>query len=170
MFTDEGVITDVQNAAKAEVYGLDLDGLFAISDSLTLSSGVVWLPKREIVEFGHDPSDDTLAGNDLIRAPEWSGTSAISYELPWQGYGIFSARLEYNYRSHVFFSKENSPPWEQKGFGLLNVFLRFENSSRKWYVFATGRNLTDQQYFNQILIQSAPGYPANYEVGFGLRY
>ncbi len=170
MFTEEGLITDVQNAGKAEVYGLDLDGSFAISDSLTLSSGVVWLPKREFVEFWNDPGSDPLTGNDLIRAPEWSGTSAISYELPWQGYGIFSARLEYNYRSQVFFTKENSPLFEQKGFGLLNVFLRFESSSGKWYVFATGRNLTDQPYFNQILIQSAPGYPANYEVGFGLRF
>jgi len=169
-FTDEGLISDTDNAAKAEVYGTDVDGAFPLSDSLKISGGVVWLPKREYVEFPTDETGDIISGNDIIRAPEWSGTAAIDYELPWQWDGIFSARLEYNYRSQVFFTKENSPLFEQKGFGLLNVFLRFENSSRKWYVFATGRNLTDQQYFNQILIQSAPGYPANYEVGFGLRY
>jgi iron complex outermembrane receptor protein len=170
VFTDEGLVSEIDNAAKAEVYGMDVAGAFAVSDSLTLSGGVVWLPKREYVEFQNDLTGDTLSGNDIIRAPEWSGTAAIEYELPWGGRGTYSTRLEYNYRSQIFFSKENSPIFEQGGFGLLNVFLRFEANSRKWYVFAAGRNLTDEQYFNAVLIQSAPGYPANYEVGFGLRY
>lgn len=170
VFTDEGLISEIDNAAKAEVYGVDVDGSFAISDSVNLSGGVVWLPKREYVEFQNDLTGDTLSGNEIIRAPEWSGTAAIDYELPWQGYGTFSTRLEYNYRSQIFFSKENSPVFEQAGFSLLNVFLKFEASSGKWYVFASGRNLTNEQYFNQVLIQSSPGYPANYEVGFGLRY
>jgi len=171
VITEEGrPVSDIDNAAKAEVYGVDSDGSLAISDSLKLSGGVVWLPKREYVEFQGDVTGETFSGNDIIRAPEWSGTVAIDYELPWRDQGRFSARLEYNYRSQIYFTKENSPLYEQGGFGLLNVFLRFEATSRKWYVFATGRNLTDEPYFNQVLIQSSPGYPANYEVGFGLRY
>jgi hypothetical protein len=31
------------------------------------------------------------------------------------------------------------------------------------------RNVLDTDYFNQVLIQSAPGHPARYEVGFGWR-
>jgi len=165
-----GFFPEVDNAAKAEVYGIDTDGSFAISDAVTLSGGVVWLPKREFVEFVADGSDDDLSGNKLSRAPAWSGTTAITYTQPWQDFGIFSLRLEYNYRSSFYFSKENRPVEKQAGFGLLNVFLRFESMSEKWYVFATGRNLTDEPYFNQIFLQSSPGYPANYEVGFGLRY
>ncbi len=165
-----GVIPVIDNAAKAKVYGLDFDGLFAISDRWTISAGVVWLPQREFVDFGADESHDDLSGNKLSRAPEWSGTTAINYAQPWQDLGTFSLRIEYNYRSAFYFSKDNDPVEKQEGFGLLNVFLRFESMSARWYIFATGRNLTDEPYFNQIFIQSSPGYPANYEVGFGLRY
>jgi iron complex outermembrane receptor protein len=163
----QGVVTVVDNAAKAEIYGLDVDGLFALSDGLTLSAGVVWLPKREFVEF---TTDENLAGNKVTRAPEWSGTTALSYALPWRGLGEFSLRLEYNYRSSYFFTKENQAFASQEGFGLVNMFLRLEAASARWYVFAAGRNLADEPYFNQAFIQTAPGYPANYEVGFGLRY
>lgn len=169
-FTDEGTVVEIDNAAKAEIYGIDTDGLFLITDRLTLSGGMVWMPKREFVEFRTDSSADDLAGNKISRAPEWSGTAAISYEYPWPDYGYFSGRLEYNYRTKFFFTKENEPLMAQKGFGLLNVILRFEPTSRKWYAFAAGRNLTNEQYFNQVFLQSSPGYPVNYEVGFGVRF
>ncbi len=29
------------------------------------------------------------------------------------------------------------------------------------YAFAPGRNLTNQNYFNQILLQASPGYPSS---------
>jgi hypothetical protein len=43
-------------------------------------------------------------------------------------------------------------------------------SQPKWYVFASGRNLTNQDYFNAIFLQSSPGYPDTYEMGVGYHF
>ena len=44
-------VDKVVNAAKAQIYGIDADAACAISDRLTVSGAVVWLPMREFVEF-----------------------------------------------------------------------------------------------------------------------
>ena len=168
--TDSRVINEIDNAARAELYGIDTAGNFQVSDRLTLSGGAVWMPKREFVEYRNARDGDTLSGNKVSRAPEWTATAAIDYALPLRDLGRLSARIEYNYRSKFFFSQENDPLLAEDGFGLLNVFLRFESARSTWYAFASGRNLTDEDYFNQILLQASPGYPDTYEVGFGYRF
>ena len=167
----EGVpVFETDNAAKAEIYGIDADGSFRISDRLSISGGAVWLPKREFVEYRNDQTGDTLSGNKLTRAPEWTVATAIDYEQPLRNLGDLSARLEYNYRSGFFYTTENDSFFAQDSFGLLNIFLEFERASEKWYVFASGRNLGSVDYFNQVFLQSSPGYPDTYEAGFGYRF
>lgn len=170
VFTEDGLFDDIDNAAKATIYGLDANGIFLVTNRLTLSGGLVWMPRREFAQFLPDGSVDDLTGNVMIRAPEWSGATAITYEYPWQAYGSLSARLEYDFRSMFFYTKENDPNFAQGYYGQLNLILRFESASGSWYAFASGRNLTNEPYFTQMLIQSNPGYPVNYELGLGLRF
>ena len=86
------------------------------------------------------------------------------------GAGHLTTRIDYTYRSRVYFTKENDPADSQESFGLVNLLLRFDSRNGTWYVFGLARNVTDADYFNQAFIQSSPGYPANQEVGFGLRF
>ena len=160
---------DIANAAKAELYGIDAEGTVELTDRLTVSGGVVWMPKREFVEF-EDESGQTFSGNDLARAPEWAANAAITYRQPVRDLGTLSARLEYSYRSSVFFTKENDPFFEQDSFGLLNLLVRFESPGEQWYAFASGHNLTSEDYFHQVFFQSNPGYPDTYEIGAGWRF
>ena len=166
----DGFDFGVDNAAKAEVYGVDADMNFSVSERWSVSGGVVWLPKREFVEYQNELTGDTLSGNELVRAPEWSATGAVNYDRPLHEYGSISVKLEYSYRSGYFFTPENEPIFAQGAFGLLNAFLRFEAANEKWYLFASGHNLTDEDYFNQVFIQSSPGYPDTYEIGVGYRF
>ncbi|HET9693170.1 MAG TPA: TonB-dependent receptor [Steroidobacteraceae bacterium] len=161
---------DVGNAAKAELYGIDAEGVFAISDRWKVSGGVVWMPKREFVRFDGDESGTDYSGNELVLAPEWAANTALTYERSLPRLGSLSARLEYSYRSSYFFTKENDPAFAQDGFGLLNVLLRIESPDDRWYVFASGRNLANADYFHQVFFQSSPGYPDTYEIGAGYRF
>ena len=163
-------IFGVENAAKAELYGIDAQTSFVATERWSVSGGVVWMPKREFVDYRNDVTGDVLSGNDLVRAPEWSATGAVNYERPLRKLGRFSVRLEYSYRSGYFYTPENDPNLAQDAFGLLNAFVKFEAASGAWYVFASGRNLTNEDYFNQVFLQSSPGYPDTYEIGFGLRF
>lgn len=167
---NNNVIVEIENAGKAEIYGIDATGAYRIFERLTVSGGVVWIPKREFVEFDSAITGDAYSGNKLSRAPEWTATAALEYEYLWQDRGSVSWRIEYNYRSDFYFTPGNEPRFAQDGFGLLNALVKFEPASAKWYVFASGRNLTHQDYFNAIFLQSSPGYPDTYEVGIGFRF
>ncbi len=160
--------TVVDNAAAARIDGVDFSSTTRITGRLTFSGKLVWLPRREFVEF-IDAAGNSLAGNEIGRASEWSASASISYRHPIAGLGEIGADVDYNYRSEFFFTKENVPVQFQGDFGLLNLNLRFDSSRRGWYVFASARNLLDADYFTQVFLQSAPGYPARYEVGFGWR-
>jgi iron complex outermembrane recepter protein len=161
--------TVVDNAAVARIHGLDVSGVARIGGHVTATAGLVWLPRREFVEF-IDAMGNTISGNKISRASEWSASASIDCRLPVARSGELSATLDYNWRSAFFFTKENTPVNFQDDFGLLNVNLRFDSSRTGWYVFASVRNLLDEQYFTQIFLQSAPGYPSRYEAGFGWRF
>jgi outer membrane receptor protein involved in Fe transport len=77
---------------------------------------------------------------------------------------------QYSYRSGFFYTLDNLATESQPAYGLLNLLLRFEPAQANWYAFASGRNLTDEDYFHQVFIQAAPGYPDTYEVGVGFRF
>jgi iron complex outermembrane receptor protein len=137
---------------------------------VTFSGALVWMPEREFVDFVANSSGSVLSGNTISRAPEWSASVSIGYRVPLGSLGELSTEIDYNYRSEFFFTKENVPLLAQESFGLLNLVVRLDSAADRWYVFASARNVLDTDYFNQVVFQSAPGYPANYEAGFGLRF
>jgi len=167
---DDRVIPEIENASGAQVYGLDLAASLQLSERLDLSGGIVWLPNREFVDYTSQRTNQDLSGNVLSRAPQWSAIASLGYHQPVGGRGEFSARLEYNYRSKFYYTKENLESESQGTHGLLNLLLRFEAAQGNWYAFASGRNLTDEDYFHQVFLQSTPGYPDTYEVGLGFRF
>jgi iron complex outermembrane receptor protein len=164
------VVVVIDNAAAARIYGLDLSAAFTPFSRVTLSAALVWMPRREFVEFVAASSGVSLSGNTISRAPEWSLSTSIGYRLPLRSRGEWSLSIDYNYRSEFFFTKENESLLAQDGFGLLNLGLRFDSAAGRWYAFASARNALDTDYFDQLLIQSAPGRPAHYELGFGSRF
>jgi iron complex outermembrane receptor protein len=172
-FVDYVLFSKIDNAAEAEVYGIDAAATLQATDRLSVSTAVVWLPKREYVEYIVSEDGEDLSGNELPRAPEWSVIGSITYRRPLAHYGELTGRVEFSFRSGFIFTYDVLPdPGErsQDRYGLLNLYLGFEPDHANWYAFASGRNLTDEDYFHQVYIQAAPGYPDTYEVGVGFRF
>jgi iron complex outermembrane receptor protein len=168
--SESGLMFETDNAAKVEIYGIDLDASYRMSDRWQISGGAVWLPQREFVEYRNDLTGDTLSGNKVTRAPEWTAVVAIDHDHTLSRGGNLTARLEYNYRSDFFYTTDNDPRFAQDAFSLLNLFLTYQPASENWYVFASGRNLGNADYFDSVFIQASPGYPDTYEAGFGFRF
>jgi len=168
--TDDGLIFEIDNAAKARIYGADAEAAIRLTDRFTVSTGVVWLPRREFVEYRNDRTGDTLSGNELTRSPALTVTASAAYTWPLRELGSLSARVEFNYRSGFFYTTDNNPLFAQDGFGLTNVVFELTPPGSNWYVFASGRNLGNVDYFIQVFLQSSPGYPDTYELGFGYRF
>ena len=160
--------TVIDNAASASIRGIDLSANTRVGEHLTLAGMFLWLPRREYVSFT-DEFGNSLAGNKITRASEWSASASINWRIPLAGAGEFGATIDYNYRSSFYFTKENVWYASQGDFGLLNCGIRFDSAQGGWYAFASARNLLNEDYFTQIFLQSAPGYPARYELGFGWR-
>ena len=160
----------VDNAARARIAGIDFAAETLLGEYWNLGVGVVWLPERDYVEYRTEAGEISLDGNKLVRAPEWSGSVSATYRVPLGGHGDFLARVDYSYRSHVFHTNENLETFSQDAFGLLDAYLRYVPHSGRWYVFVSGRNLRDEPYFDQVFIQSAPGRPRWFEIGFGLTF
>jgi iron complex outermembrane receptor protein len=158
----------IDNAAKAEIQGVDASLTWQVAPRLTIETGAVWLAKREFEEFVVDAVD--LSGNELMRAPPWTATAALSHVQPIGALGRLTGRIEYAYRGASYFSKENSPAFSQHAFGLMNLYLTLEPAGGRWYAFASARNVTNEDYFHQVFFQSNPGYPVNYEAGCGVRF
>ena len=159
----------IDNAARARIAGIDIAAETLLGDYWNLGVGVVWLPERDFVEFETE-EDISLDGNKLIRAPEWSASASAGYRRPIGDRGDFVARVNYSYRSQVFHTTVNIEANSQDAFGLLDAYLRYVPHSGRWYLFVSGRNLLDEPYFDQVFIQSAPGRPRWFELGFGLNY
>lgn len=170
LFGNNQVQAVIDNAAAASIYGLDLSSATRISDHLTLSGGLVWMPKREYREFISASSGASLAGNTISRAPEWSVSASVAYRISAGRLGELSTAVDYNYRTEFFFTKENIALLSQDSFGVLNLILSLEPPTQRWYVSMSARNVLDTEYFNQMQIQSAPGQPANYELKLGYRF
>ena len=168
--TDDGLIFETDNAANAEIVGVDAEAALRLGDRLSLSAGVVWLPRREFASYRNDRTGDTLSGNLLTRAPEWTVATALDYVQPLAGQANIKVHIEYHYRSSFFYTVDNNPLFAQGPFGLLNTYVQFEPAGGRWYAFASGRNLGGEDYFNQVFLQSSPGYPVAYEAGVGYRF
>jgi len=166
---DSRVVSVIDNAARARIQGLDVSVSARLSPRLNFELGGVWMPRRKFVEYENVVTGDTLSGNEVPRAPRWSSSVALDYSLPVRSVGQLQIRVNYNSRSRFFFTKENSSVMTQDGYGLLNLFLRFDFAHENWYVFGSSRNIANEDYFNQMFIQSSPGYPRTYELGFGWR-
>ena len=160
-------VTD--NASRARIYGLDLEAAASAGERWSFSVGAVWLPERRYLEFITADSALDVSGNYLIRAPEWSTTAAVEYRRP-VARGTVTARLDGSYRSLIYFTRDNAVEESQDAFGIANLYLRFDAPTQNWYLYVSGKNLTDETYYTQVFLQSAVGMPRSWEAGFGWRH
>jgi iron complex outermembrane receptor protein len=177
----------VTNAAKAKVQGLEAEVRVAASESIELNFGASWLdteykefcatdpvlalppntPANEAARraiqgrcFGQtaEPDAITLDGNQLRRAPKFSGNAGIAFQQP-VGTGTLRARADYAYKSRQYFTQFNRPEVSQDGYGLLNLRLGYSGADDRWSVTAWADNVTDKDYFSTVL-ESGVASPA----------
>jgi iron complex outermembrane recepter protein len=175
-----GPTTLIQNAANAQLYGVETEATAALTGGLSLNFGLS-LMKNKYKNFknavANTPGANGLgvtrffdaSGNKLQRAPGTTINLGIDYS--WRSsVGDFGAGLNAYHNGGFFWDPENR--LEQKAYTLTDANLRWHSGTSGFQVQLWARNIFDKQYYSYVTSSSgspdtgAPGAPRTYGVTF----
>jgi iron complex outermembrane recepter protein len=150
------LINQLLNAAKADIYGGELEVTAVPIDGLTLD-GSLGYAKSEVKSLSASviANSSIRVGNVLKKTPEWTWALSGAYAMP-VGVGDLTARVGYSYQSSIFHDPGNLPQTLEGGYGLLDASLALKLDSRAMTLSVYGQNLTDKTYAGTIF-QSGGG-------------
>lgn len=159
----QGGVLMTQNAATAEIYGLDLDLQAAVSSRLTLTGGLSVLHARYGRYRGAQVSTpDLVNGGNLITAadirdtrltntPDWTLNAGAEYAIPLGGHEI-TLSTNYYYNDGFFNDAENRQ--QQDGYHLVNASIEYK-SDKGYRVSAWAKNIGNTVYASQLYTSAA---------------
>ncbi len=150
----------IQNAAEATIYGAEAELQALIGERFELNAGISLL-STEFDDFEtQDPAPPgdivNLAGNELPRAPNFSGSVAGTYTWPLAGMGNLELWANWQYTGEQFFTPFNRPNVRQDSYDVGNVRLTWRSEDDRWAVSVYGDNVTDEDYFTNALESGVP--------------
>lgn len=175
-----GPTTLIQNAANAQLYGLEVEATAAPVDGLMLNLGLS-LMKDKYLNFkdavANTPGSDGLGvtrifdatGNKLQRTP--GSTVNFGVDYTWRtSVGGFGAGVNAYYNGGFFWDPENR--LKQKAYTLADANLRWHSSESGLQVQLWAKNIFDKQYYSYVTSSrgspdtGAPGAPRTFGISF----
>lgn len=169
-----GGIVRFQNAGRSDIEGAEMDFQWQpMSESnpgLALTGSVTLLDAKYTeytngagfdddtgLYFGPDGlTGDTardFSGNDVVRTPDLSYTLAANQRISMGNAGDLELGVDYYYNSGYNTTPQNSPFFEQEGYGLWNARLSYFYDPYGLQLTAYVNNALDEEYFGTILQQ-----------------
>ncbi|API59932.1 hypothetical protein BSL82_11935 [Tardibacter chloracetimidivorans] len=154
-------VSVLENAAKAEIYGAEIELRGRVARGLTVTGALSWLSAKytqyrdatiqtPVAGGGNAALPTNVDGNWLPRAPEITGSVRVNYETE-TSIGTISVSGDVYYTSEYFFEPSNRI--KQSSYALVGGQLNWSPSSMpdlKLGVY--GRNLTDKGYLASVQI------------------
>jgi outer membrane receptor protein involved in Fe transport len=156
----------VTNAAKAESQGVELEGLLAATQSITLGATAAYLqaeyreftascPNNQVQAAKLDcyPNPNGISNNtvqdlkgvQLENAPEITATMYIDYSVPI-GAGLrFGSRLDASYKDKTSLDFSQDENLFANDYWRFNYRISLASMENTWTVALTAFNLTDEQ-------------------------
>jgi iron complex outermembrane receptor protein len=136
-----GGMVQIQNAAKATIYGLEADFEAQPLDAL-LIRGSLGLMHNEFDDWSDDFGD--YSDRKMRNAPEATFNLLGAYTMALQSSQL-TPWLEVQYRDSIFLDGQNTPQLESPDRTLLNAGLRLTLPNDRWQLEVRGENLTDER-------------------------
>ena len=141
-----GVVQVIRNTADADILGIELDGLFPLTDSLILNASIGYIdPEYDTVRFDLN-SDGVVNGADLDldlpRAAELTYSIGLTLDSDIGNWGTAISRISYSYRDESAYTDNNLGFINEQG--ILDAGIDFTSSDGKWVFGIFGKNLTDE--------------------------
>lgn len=166
-----GLLRAVTTIDELEISGVELDVDYRVTDSLRLFGGAGFIDS-EIVENKHRPLSE---GNEAPQTPDVSYTLGVSYDTEVTNTLMLSTRIDYQYvgETHFHTLQGEQTPTIWDFFGTLGggvppgphsqdfsnakrdaystVNARITLAAEMWSVALWGKNLTDEQYLQEVI-------------------
>ncbi|HMB59976.1 MAG TPA: TonB-dependent receptor, partial [Xanthomonadales bacterium] len=88
-------------------------------------------------------TETNCKGNDLIRAPNFTGNVGAAYTVPMAS-GSFKATMNWYFNGGFYWEPDNV--LEQDAYNVLNAELSWTNADGNMRIRVFGANLTDEKY------------------------
>jgi iron complex outermembrane receptor protein len=164
------LVVQTDNAADAEVKGIEAEFTFRPTASLTLSGTAAYFDGtyknyaasapcyRADAACNPAPSADTglisvpfdADGHRMLRLPKFNGHLSATYD-PGLGEGRLPISVTYAYKSNYYFDFVAGPLSEalkQPGVGLLSANIAYIAPNDRYRISIYGNNLLDKEYMN----------------------
>lgn len=168
------LIVTVDNAAEAEVFGVELEAQLAPAPGFDIFASVGYLD-AEYTEVGN--AENITEDSEFVKAPQWQTSLLARYTTPIAAWGQATLQGDWSWRDDVFNDVVNSPQVAQEAYHLINASLFIEPASERWLASIFVRNATDEDYIvNGVdggafgISEAVVGRPREYGVSYRLRF
>ncbi len=166
-------LTVVRNASAATIYGAEMEMEAHLTEAVKVTSSATWLNTQYDELESNDPvfpelGERDLAGNKIIRAPEFQFNIGGEYMAPVADDWIVILRANYQWQDKVYFSFYNHPLNSQDSYGVLNLSASFETEDGQWQFSVFANNVLDKNYVIGAEVFDVGGTPAPTKHLFGL--
>lgn len=170
-----GISPFVENAAQAEIKGVEFDLQWKATRNLLLSGNAGFLDAEYT-----DIEEGALIQEDFgfVNTPEFSSSVSLDWTIPFgddKGRLIF--HIDASSKSEIFNNVENTELLRQPGLTLVNTALSYEGASRDWKVTVGGTNITNETYLVSGFFNPGAGLtygtyarPAEFNVGVSYKF
>lgn len=169
-----GTSNSVLAAPGAEIYGVEAEATWLITDRITLGGNFSWTPSEYTKDLymkdpsGVDRPDDifpeqseqltNINGNQLLQVPEGKATAWGSYRFPLQGGASLDLFGVYSWISKVYYSPFESEEEVADAYDRVDLRATFTSGGGNWIISAFVNNVLDDVGVLQILRESEAEY------------
>ncbi|BFM17349.1 TonB-dependent receptor [Maricurvus nonylphenolicus] len=147
-----GLRFTILNADSAKNYGVEIENLVQMTETLSANLDVIWMP---YAKYGEDDTiSDALSDQRMRWAPHVAANTAISMDVPLSDDLSLTGQLQYIYKSSRFASTSI----EGIKLGHLDIFnlnLGLRSASMGWVIELWAQNLADKTYSTTVF--NSPG-------------
>ncbi len=147
----------LENAAKTDGQGIELETRWAITDALTVDMNATYYdiefdefesldPLNEDL-FGANSTDvqpTSLAGNVPRNTPEWTYNIHATYDVTLDNGAVVTLGGNYARKGEQFYTEFNNPVMGAGAYGILDANLLYTSADERTTVNFWGKNLTDE--------------------------
>ena len=142
----EGIAPQLDNAGEGEIKGFELESRWSPLDTWFLE---VALGHLDATITKSDPSvfntGGPAKGDRLPQVPRWSMATSLIKEFGLGDMGTLTARVDYNYRTKVFFDPANDPQSVMQSHGLMNASVGWDSADDKYSLIFHANNIFDKR-------------------------